>query len=72
MKTVTIETDFIKLDQFLKWTGDCSSGAQAKEMIMNGEVKVNGSIEKQRGKKIYADNTVEFGKTSYKVVGKYD
>jgi ribosome-associated protein len=54
----------IKLDQFLKFVGISSTGGQAKIMIVNGEVKVNGEVETRRGRKLSADDTVTvIGKT---------
>lgn len=54
----------IKLDQFLKLHGVTQSGGEAKYLIQNGEVKVNGEVETRRGKKLRAGDTVVFrGKT---------
>ncbi|KPU42957.1 ribosome-associated protein [Oxobacter pfennigii] len=53
MNKVTINTEFIKLDQFLKWAGIAEHGAAAKAMIQDGIVKVNGEAATQRGKKLY-------------------
>ncbi|BAZ83482.1 MAG: RNA-binding S4 domain-containing protein [Sphaerospermopsis kisseleviana] len=54
----------IKLDQFLKFVGIASTGGQAKIMIVNGEVKVNGEVETRRGRKLLEDDTVTVtGKT---------
>ncbi|TAE60630.1 MAG: RNA-binding S4 domain-containing protein [Nostocales cyanobacterium] len=54
----------IKLDQFLKFVGIASTGGQAKIMITNGEVKVNGVVETRRGRKLLAEDTVTVvGKT---------
>mgnify|MGYP000979316299 FL=1 len=55
-----IHTKFIKLDQLLKWANLVESGAMAKMVILNGDVKVNGEIETRRGKKIYPGDVVEF------------
>lgn len=55
-----IHTEFIKLDQLLKWENLVESGAMAKMVILNGDVKVNGEIETRRGKKIYPGDIVEF------------
>jgi len=52
MREIKIETDFIKLDQFLKFENIAGSGGEAKNMIMDGLVKVNGNTEKARGKKL--------------------
>lgn len=52
VEEVKIETEFIKLDQFLKWAGISESGSFSKEIILDGQVSVNGEIIKERGKKI--------------------
>lgn len=67
MQKVKIETEFIKLDQFLKWSGAVSSGVDAKFLVQNGEVLVNGNIETQRGKKLRPGDTVEYNGVSYEV-----
>ena len=43
MEEVKISTEFIKLDQFLKWTGVCDTGVDAKFLIIDGNVKVKFS-----------------------------
>lgn len=58
MKEIKINTDFIKLDQLLKWAGISESGAAAKELILSGNIKVNDHIILQRGKKIYRGDRV--------------
>lgn len=64
MEKVFISTEYIKLDQFLKWCGIALQGAQAKEIVQEARVKVNGNIEMQRGKKLRKGDIVEvFGKT---------
>ena len=55
-----IKDDFIKLGQVLKAAGLCESGVEAKYDIFNGEVKVNGNTEIQRGKKIVAGDVIEY------------
>ena len=57
---VIINTEFIKLDQLLKWANFTGSGVEAKMFIQNGEVKVNNAVETRRGKKIYDGDVVEF------------
>ncbi len=59
IEKVKISTEFIKLDQFLKWLAVVDSGSEAKEVILDGEVKVNGDVEKRRGRKIYPEYKVE-------------
>ena len=70
MEDVEINTEFIKLDQFLKWAGAVDNGAIAKGFILDGFVKVNGSIEIQRGKKLRNGDIVEFEDKKYRVVQK--
>lgn len=52
MEKVKISTEFIKLDQLLKFSGIAESGSVAKDMILDGIVSVNGEICTMRGKKI--------------------
>ena len=59
MEKVKISTEFIKLDQFLKWLAVVDSGSDAKQVILDGKVKVNDEIEKRRGRKIYSEYKVE-------------
>lgn len=68
MKEVKINTEFIKLDAFLKWAGIVTVGSEAKLYITAGEVRVNGDAETQRGKKIRSGDTVEFQGETYKVL----
>ena len=53
----------MKLDQFLKWNNLVSSGGEAKILIKAGEVKVNGEIEKRRGRKLTYGDKVMFLKS---------
>ena len=59
MREVKIETEFIKLDQFLKFEGIVGTGGEAKNIIMDGLVKVNGNVETARGKKLHKGDVVE-------------
>lgn len=54
-----IDTDYIKLDSFLKATGMASSGGEAKMLITGGKVRVNGERELRRGRKLFRGDTVE-------------
>lgn len=49
---IKISTEYIKLDQLLKFSGTAENGAAAKEMILDGIVSVNGEICTMRGKKL--------------------
>lgn len=55
---VKITTEFIKLDQLLKFAGAVAIGSEAKEIILDGQVKVNGEMCTMRGKKIRSGDTV--------------
>ena len=55
---VEIQTPYIKLDQLLKYAGVVSSGSDAKFLIEQNQVTVNGEICLQRGKKIRKDDIV--------------
>jgi len=58
------EENTIKLDSFMKWQNLVETGGQAKLLIQNGEVRVNGKIETRRGRKLLNGDTVTFrGKT---------
>ena len=59
MKHVKIETPFIKLDSLLKLADMVSSGGEAKMVIQDGLVKVNGEVCTMRGKKMYPGDTAE-------------
>ena len=49
IEKVKISTEFIKLDQFLKWLAVVDSGSDAKQVILDGKVKVNDEVETRRG-----------------------
>ena len=64
METIKLREEFIKLGQALKAVNYVESGAHAKEEILEGNVKVNGEVCLQRGKKLYDGDEVEYaGKT---------
>ncbi len=60
--------EYIKLGQLLKKAGMVGSGVDAKFVIQDGLVEVNGEVELQRGKKIYPDDVVSFNGESVKVI----
>lgn len=61
---IKIQSEFIKLQDLLKFSGLCETGGQAKFVIQNGEVKVNNEICTMRGKKMRTGDKAEFnGKT---------
>lgn len=65
MKNIKIESDFIKLDQFLKLADIASTGGEAKVMIMSEEIRVNSQIETQRGKKLFKGDIVTYMNDDY-------
>lgn len=52
VEKITIDSEFIRLQDLLKLSGMCSTGGMAKVVIQNGEVLVNGEVCTMRGKKI--------------------
>lgn len=60
MEYITIKDEFIKLGQALKLAGLVESGVDAKIVIQNGEVLVNGEVDERRGKKLYPGDVLEF------------
>ncbi len=56
---ITIRTPFIKLDQFLKFSGAVETGGIAKEIVAEGIVLVNGEVCTMRGKKLRDGDIVE-------------
>ena len=62
------EDEFIKLGQVLKATGLVDSGVVGKEVIQNGEVKVNGEVDTRRGRKLYDGDLVEFENQMVKIL----
>ena len=67
MTEITIESEYIKLDQFLKLAEIASTGGHAKFLIQEGLVTVNDEIELRRGKKIKSGDIVEIDSIRYKV-----
>lgn len=67
MMEITIRDEFIKLGQALKLAGLVDSGVEAKEVILEGLVKVNGEVDLRRGKKLYKGDVFEFEGNEVKV-----
>lgn len=67
MEIIHLKDDFIKLGQALKTAGLVESGVDAKFVIQDGLVKVNGHVELQRGKKLYNGDIVEFKGNQIKI-----
>lgn len=67
METITITTEFIKLQDLMKFADMVSSGGEAKVLIQEGEVSVNGEVCLQRGRKIRPGDVVSFHGGQYTV-----
>ena len=60
MEEIFIRDEFIKLGQALKFAGLVGSGIDAKLVIQDGLVKLNGEVEYERGKKCHEGDIIEF------------
>lgn len=67
MKKIVIQTEYITLGQFLKFTDNISSGAMAKQFLLDNSVYVNGELEARRGRKLYENYTIEVNNTKYTI-----
>lgn len=67
METIVLRDEFIKLGQALKAAGLVESGVEAKEVIQDGLVKVNGEIDTRRGRKLYDGDIVTFEGENIKI-----
>ncbi|HEY5556204.1 RNA-binding S4 domain-containing protein [Acetobacterium sp.] len=59
MQIIEITTEYIKMDQLIKFAGIVQNGSDAKFMIADGLVRLNGELCKQRGKKIRNGDIIE-------------
>lgn len=67
MEKILINTEFIKLESLLKFAALVGTGGEAKVVISEGMVKVNGEVCTMRGKKIYPGDKVDFDRFSLEV-----
>ena len=67
METIYLRDDFIKLGQALKAAGFVESGVEAKEVIQDGLVLVNGEVDTRRGRKLYEGDIVSFENQTIKI-----
>lgn len=68
METIHLKDDYIKLGQALKAAGLVESGVDAKHVIQDGQVMVNGQVDLRRGKKLVAGDVVEFAGETIQIV----
>ena len=67
MIEITIRDEFIKLGQALKLAGVVEDGVEAKYVISDGKVKVNGEVDERRGRKVYVDDVISYNGNEIKV-----
>lgn len=61
METITITTKYIRLQDLIKLAGIVNTGGEAKQLIQDGQVQVNGEACLQRGRKLHPGDTVTYG-----------
>ena len=67
MEIINLRDEFIKLGQALKAAGFVDSGVEAKEVIQEGLVLVNGEVDTRRGRKLYEGDVVSFENKTIKI-----
>ena len=67
MEVITIRDEFIKLGQAMKLAGFVASGVEAKIVIQDGLVKVNGVVDDRRGRKLYSGDIVTYRGESFQI-----
>ena len=67
MESIQIQTEYIKLDAFLKYASMVGTGGEAQLVISDGLVQVNGEVCTMRGRKLRAGDTVTFADTTLQV-----
>lgn len=67
MQVVNIKDEYIKLGQLLKLAGLVDSGVDAKIVVQDGLVKVNGEVDTRRGRKVVSGDVVEYQGNQVKV-----
>ena len=67
MEVIKLRDDFIKLGQALKAAGLVESGVEAKDVILDGLVQVNGETDTRRGRKLYSGDVVTFNGEEIKI-----
>lgn len=65
MKRIRVNTEYIKLDQFLKLADIVSSGGEAKQFILERDILVNGEKETRRGRKLRHHDEIRIGREIY-------
>ena len=68
MESIHLKDEFIKLGQALKLAGVVEDGVEAKFVIQDGLVKVNGEVDERRGRKVYEGDVISFNGQDIKVI----
>jgi ribosome-associated protein len=68
MRVITVSTVPVELYKILKFEGLVGSGAEAKAVVAEGQVKVNGDVETRKRKKILDGDLIEFGTETLRIV----
>ena len=66
---IRIKDEFIKLGQALKLANVVSDGVEAKIVMQDGRVKVNGEVDERRGRKVYPGDVIDFNGEEIRVIG---
>jgi len=69
LEKISINTEFIKLDAMLKYAAAVGTGGEAKLVISEGMVEVNGEVCTMRGKKLHAGDKVKFQDMEFEITG---
>lgn len=67
MEVLHLRDEYIKLGQAMKAAGLAGSGVEAKEVIQDGLVKVNGQTDTRRGRKLYAGDIVSYNREEIRI-----
>ncbi|HLW48044.1 MAG TPA: RNA-binding S4 domain-containing protein [bacterium] len=67
---MAIETTAITLGDFLKWAGAADTGGRAKHMVQSGDVRVNGTVERRRGRQLAPGDRVSTAGREYVIVAR--
>ena len=67
MRVVEITREPVELYKILKFEGMAATGGEAKQVIAQGYVRVNGEVETRKRKKIFSGDTIEFGQDSIRI-----
>lgn len=67
-RDVAIDGEMIRVGQLLKLSGLVESGGEARELVQQGAVRVNGEVERRRGRQLHRGDVVEAGAQTVRIV----